>query len=72
MRAAHELANLIYNRRIRTAMLSSFLRRKASIEELTERKGKYDDAFVEWNSKLQQTYLTIRNTVGEKEYSLIE
>lgn len=67
-----DFSRLIYLQRSRADMLESSFRRSADIEEIKERKKLYDDAFVEWNSKLQSNLFLIRNVVNAHNYSMFE
>jgi hypothetical protein len=63
--AVQRIADLVYERRIRARMASAAIRRKAEPEEVRYRKRAYDEAFVEWNKKVQQNIFRIRDISGE-------
>ncbi|WP_137105582.1 hypothetical protein [Azospirillum argentinense] len=66
------LSRYIYERRVRSELLSSSLRRNSSIEELRERKKNYDDSYVKWNTEIKANLFAVRHVLGEREYGIIE
>jgi hypothetical protein len=66
------LANLIYERRIRAGMVMRSLLRGAELDEVRYRKRAYDEAFVEWNKKVQLNVFMIRTAMGERALSPFE
>lgn len=62
--AVQGIADLVYERRARAGLVVSSLRRGADIEELRQRKRAYDDVFVEWNKRIQNNILQIRELLG--------
>ncbi len=70
--AVQGMADLVYERRARAGLVVSSLRRNADLEELRHRKRGYDDVFVEWNKRIQNNILQIRNLIGEKDAAGLE
>lgn len=70
--AVQGIADLVYERRARAGLVVSSLRRNADIEELRHRKRGYDDVFVEWNKRIQNNILQIRDLIGAKDAAGIE
>jgi hypothetical protein len=70
--AVQRIADLVYERRIRARMAASAIRRKAEPEEIRHRKRAYDEAFVEWNKKVQQNIFRIRDISGETGVTRLE
>lgn len=70
--AVQTLSRFIYERRARSEMLASGIRRAAAKEELEERKRLYDEAYVQWNTNHQANLLQIRRLLNEKQYSDFE
>lgn len=70
--AVQSLSRFIYERRARSEMLASALRRNVSLDEIVERKKLYDDAYVRWNTNHQANLLLVRQLLGEKQYSDFE
>lgn len=66
------IADLIYERRTRAGMVVSSLRRGAEADELRFRKRAYDEVFVEWNKRIQNNVLQVREVVGARETSVFE
>lgn len=72
------LSRYIYERRVRSEMLLSGLKRHAnapsdnSAKEIVERKRMYDDAYVGWNTNHQANLLLIRQVLGSSTYSEFE
>jgi hypothetical protein len=66
------IANLVYERRTRAGMVVWALRRNAEIDEVRYRKRAYDEAFVEWNKKIQLNVFMIRDIVGERGLTRVE
>ena len=62
--SAQSIADLIYERRTRAGMVVSSLRRGADLDELRFRKRAYDEVFVEWNKRIQNNVLQIREMIG--------
>lgn len=58
------LSDLLYERRARAGLVVSSLRRNAELDELRHRKRAYDDVFVEWNKRIQNNLLQIRDLIG--------
>jgi hypothetical protein len=63
--AVQSISDLVYERRIRARMAAAAIRRNAEPEEIRYRKRAYDEAFVEWNKKVQQNIFRIRDVSGE-------
>ena len=63
--AVQQISNLVYERRIRARMATSAIRRKSELDEIRHRKRAYDEAFVEWNTKIQNNIFRIRDISGE-------
>ena len=61
------IADLIYERRARAGLVVSTLRRGADLDELRHRKRAYDDVFVEWNKRIQNNLLQIRDILVSRE-----
>ena len=59
-------------RRARGGMVVSSLRRNAELEELRYRKRAYDEVFVEWNKRIQNNVLQIREVIGVAESTMLE
>ncbi len=70
--AIQDFARLIYHRRTRAAMLASSFLRLAPLEEVKERKRLYDDAFVDWDSRIQANLFLIRSVMESEGYSNFE
>jgi hypothetical protein len=70
--AVQSLSRFIYGRRARAEMLASALRRNASLDEITERKRLYDEAYVTWNTNHQANLLLVRQLLGDRQYSDFE
>lgn len=70
--SVQNIADLIYERRTRAGMVVSSLRRGADADELRYRKRAYDEAFVEWNKKIQNNVLQIREVMGAVETTKFE
>lgn len=76
--AVASLSRYIYERRVRAEMLLSGLKRHAnaptddSRKEVVERKHKYDEAYVSWNTNHQANLLLIRQVLGSSTYSEFE
>lgn len=62
----------IYERYARAAMLLSSLRRSALLEEVVDRKARYDETYVTWNANHQANLLLVRQVLGESQYSRFE
>jgi hypothetical protein len=71
-------SKLIYERRVRAELLASSLGRHAqapsadSRAELIERKRRYDEAYVNWNTHLLANLLLVRQIVEPGTYSKFE
>lgn len=70
--SAQSIADLIYERRTRGGMVVSSLRRGAELDELRFRKRAYDEVFVEWNKRIQNNVLQIREMIGSLESTMLE
>jgi hypothetical protein len=70
--AIHEFTKLVYERRERTALLYSALKRDASDAEITDRKTKYDEVYVKWASNEQSNLFFIRTALKDKSYNEFE
>jgi hypothetical protein len=70
--AVQGLADLVYERRARAGLVVSSLRRGAELDELRHRKRGYDDVFVEWNKRIQNNILQIRDLLGSKDAAGLE
>lgn len=70
--SAQSIADLIYERRTRGGMVVSSLRRGAELDELRLRKRAYDEVFVEWNKRIQNNVLQIREMIGAMESTMLE
>jgi hypothetical protein len=72
------LSRYIYERRVRSEMLLSGLKRHASSpseeskKEVIDRKRQYDDAYVNWNTNHQSNLLMVRQILGASTYSDFE
>ncbi|APD88564.1 hypothetical protein BM524_01350 [Alteromonas mediterranea] len=51
-KAIQELSTYMYERRVRSELLLSSLKRQAPIEELKVRKLNYDESYVLWNKNI--------------------
>ncbi len=70
--AVQKISDLVYERRIRARMAASALRRKAEPDEIRHRKRAYDEAFVEWNTRIQNNIFRIRDISGESGVTRLE
>jgi hypothetical protein len=70
--SAQSIADLVYERRTRGGMVVSSLRRGAELEELRFRKRAYDEVFVDWNKRIQNNVLQIREMIGAVEATMLE
>lgn len=70
--AVQGLADLVYERRARAGLVVSSLRRNAELDELRHRKRGYDDVFVEWNKRIQNNILQIRDLIGTRDAAGLE
>ena len=66
------LSRFIYDRRVRAEMLASSIKRRAPIEEIKHRKQMYDDSYVRWNVEIKANLFSIRNALGEIDYTFAE
>ena len=62
--AVSDLSQLTSERRERAALVRSSIRRAAPKEEIESRKLAYDEAYVQWNSKIPGELLRIRASLG--------
>lgn len=76
--AVGNFSRFIYERRVRSELLHSALRRHAdaptedSRRELIDRKRLYDEAYVNWNANHQANLLLVRQILGATNYSDFE
>ncbi len=76
--AVGNFSRFIYERRVRSELLHSALRRHADAPtndskiELIERKRLYDEAYVNWNASHQENLLLVRQILGATSYSNFE
>lgn len=70
--AVQRIADLVYERRIRARMAAVAIRRRAEPDEIRHRKRAYDEAFVNWNTKVQQNIFRIRDVSGEAGVTRLE
>lgn len=76
--AVSGFSRFIYERRARSELLSSALKRHAnsptadSKSEVVERKRLYDDAYFNWNASHQANLLLVRQVLGSDRYSAFE
>lgn len=70
--SVQSIADLIYERRARAGMVVSTMRRGADNDELRFRKRAYDEVFVEWNKRIQNNVLQVREVVGARETTSFE
>ncbi|MEZ5899155.1 MAG: hypothetical protein R3D51_06630 [Hyphomicrobiaceae bacterium] len=66
------LVHLVYERRTRSGLVASAIRRGADIDELRYRKRAYDEAYVDWNKNVMQNIFAIREVTGEHMISGLE
>ena len=66
------ISDLIYERHTRARMVLSAIRRGADLDEVRHRKQAYDEVFVEWNKKVQNNVLPIREAMGAGDTSDLE
>jgi hypothetical protein len=66
------IANLMYGRRTRAGMVASALRRNADVEEVRFRKRAYDEAYVEWNTRIWHSIFGIREAAGQVDLTKLE
>ena len=66
------VADLIYERHTRARMILSSIRRGADLDEVRYRKRAYDEVFVEWNKKIQNNVLPIRQAMGVADTTVLE
>ncbi|AMM52432.1 hypothetical protein TH61_16270 [Rufibacter sp. DG15C] len=72
LKAIKEITELMYTRYTVSVLLASSLKRNAPLEELKERKNRYDDIYLKWNSSIQNTQFTIRGLMDDSAYSELE
>lgn len=72
VQAIEKFSKLVYERQVRASMLASSLKRRASIEELRERKKEYDRVFVEWGVNLKANAFMMRNVLDQQLYTQFE
>ncbi|MEX2570507.1 MAG: hypothetical protein WD737_04325 [Gemmatimonadota bacterium] len=70
--AVASYARLLSEQQVRASMLLSALERSSRIEEVRDRKQAYDEAFAGWQANLQPTFLSIRESLGQRGYSPFE
>ena len=76
--AVGNFSRFIYERRVRSELLHSALRRHGdfptedSKKEVIERKRLYDEAYVSWNANHQSNLLLVRQVLGATSYSNFE
>lgn len=73
--ALRDVTDLLYERRARSELLASAIRRGAREAEIVARKQAYDDAYLRWNARLQSNLFRIREITGSArrdEYSAFE
>ena len=76
--AVQEFSRFIYERRSRSALLLSALRRHArepvaeSLREIVERKRAYDDTYFDWNGHFQSNLLLVRQVIESSGHSRFE
>ena len=70
--SVRNITDLLYERRTRGVLLSSSIRRSATLDEIKERKHNYDDVFVRYNSTLQSNMFRIRNIFHTADYTRFE
>lgn len=70
--AIQDFARTLYERRARTDMLASALRRHAPESELGERKRLYDEIYVRWEKDLQPNLFMIRSAMESDDYTTLE
>lgn len=76
--AVGNFSRFIYERRVRSELLHSALRRHGdsptedSKKEVIERKRLYDEAYVNWNANHQANLLLVRQVLGATSYSNFE
>ena len=76
--AVTNFSRFIYERRARSELLASALKRHAenptedSKKEVLDRKRLYDDAYFNWNASHQANLLLVRQVLGSDRYSAFE
>jgi hypothetical protein len=76
--AVANFSKFIYERRVRSELLLSSLKRHAdgpnddSRKELIDRKRLYDESYVNWNANHQANLLLVRQVLGSTRYSSFE
>ena len=76
--AVTNFSRFIYERRARSELLASALKRHAesptedSRKEVLDRKRLYDDAYFNWNASHQANLLLVRQVLGSDRYSAFE
>lgn len=76
--AVTTFSRFIYERRARSELLASALKRHAesptedSKKEVLDRKRLYDDAYFNWNASHQANLLLVRQVLGSNRYSEFE
>lgn len=76
--AVSNFSRFIYERRARSELLASALKRHAesptedSKNEVLDRKRLYDDAYFNWNASHQSNLLLVRQVLGSDRYSEFE
>jgi len=72
MATISKISELMYERYAAASFLASSLKRRAPLEEVKKRKEIYDDAYLRWNTQVQNTQLIIRGLTGDNSYSKVE
>lgn len=70
--AVTKISELMYERYATASFLASALKRNGDIEEIKQRKQRYDDAYMKWNTQLQTTQLIVRGLTSDSTYSNME
>jgi hypothetical protein len=70
--SVRNITDLIYERRTRGVLLSSSIKRNATLDEIKQRKQAYDDVFVRYNSTLQSNMFRIRDIFHTADYTRFE
>ena len=70
--SVRHISELLYERRTRSVLLVSAIRRHAKEDEVNSRKAAYDDVYTRWNSTIQSNLFLIREITGAHDYSEYE
>lgn len=70
--SVRSLSELIHNRRNRAELVRSSIGRDASVDELIDRKARYDEAYNDWNVKLQSNLFIIGEFLSAAEYQEVQ